>query len=66
MTKENMVEKATLILALTAFIQALVAFKDFSKDVNDWSSLLVLGLIGIVLMVIAYMAGSIIPIKRKK
>ena len=43
---------ATVVLALVGFIQTILYFKQFSKEVNDWVSWLILVIIGVVIFLI--------------
>jgi hypothetical protein len=46
------IANATVVLALVGFIQALIYFKQFSKEVNDLIGLLALLVIGVLLIII--------------
>ncbi len=56
--KSNAITKATVVLALTGVIQALIYFQQFSKDVHNLNSWFALVAIGVLLMIIFLVAWS--------
>ncbi|MCK5040105.1 MAG: hypothetical protein KAR87_04000 [Candidatus Aenigmarchaeota archaeon] len=64
---EKIITRATVAMALVAGIQGMVAFKDFSKDIDSFFGILALIVLGIFVVLACVLAfGGIMSLRKVK